>query len=36
MAYAAAALNYDIIEKPCVDVPEDIDIESLWAMPLIA
>lgn len=33
MVYAAAALNYDIIEKPCVDIPEDIDIESLWAMP---
>jgi sialic acid synthase SpsE len=30
--YAAAALNYSVIEKPVVPVPEQIDVDAPWTM----
>jgi sialic acid synthase SpsE len=30
--YAAAALNYSVIEKPVVPVPEEIDVDGPWTM----
>lgn len=33
MMYVAAALNYDIIEKPCVHDPYQIDVDAAWTLP---
>lgn len=32
--YAAAALGYALLEKPCVPVPEETDVDSPWTMSL--
>lgn len=34
MMYAAAALGYDLIEKPVVPVPEEVDVDAPWTMKL--